>query len=356
MRARPVGDELLDLDPIAHAVRLGMAAQRRRLGQEVRIVGPRSVEHRARREHEARDLRRRARVQQLQAPIVSSSWSSSMSGVGSRRKAACSTTSTRSRANSSASCACDAGAVRSMRSKAILRSRRWGRRRSRPTTRMRGARAASRSARRCPRKVRRPVIATVAGALTRPPCAPHTHGGFSHRQIPCTPMSASRSSDDRGARDASPFSKTRASASTDRPPGHPERPERLRAVGRAIAERRDRLMPLAARPADDDEILRVHAARAPAHGRDRPRAWPRGISTPTPTCRARASRSRVLAAGAAIELGARRRAGALRRGVRRRAPARPPRRGRIAPWASACSTTSRSRRARCRRATASSAS
>jgi acetoin utilization deacetylase AcuC-like enzyme len=42
------------------------------------------------------------------------------------------------------------------------------------------------------------------------------------------------------------------------PPGHPERPERLAAVGRAIAERRGRLVALAPRPATDEELLRVH--------------------------------------------------------------------------------------------------
>lgn len=43
------------------------------------------------------------------------------------------------------------------------------------------------------------------------------------------------------------------------PAGHPERPERLEAVGRAIAARSDELARLAPRPADDDEILRVHS-------------------------------------------------------------------------------------------------
>jgi acetoin utilization deacetylase AcuC-like enzyme len=42
------------------------------------------------------------------------------------------------------------------------------------------------------------------------------------------------------------------------PPGHPERPERLAAVGRAIDARRDRLVALAARPADGDELVAVH--------------------------------------------------------------------------------------------------
>ncbi|MDX1648249.1 MAG: histone deacetylase [Myxococcota bacterium] len=42
------------------------------------------------------------------------------------------------------------------------------------------------------------------------------------------------------------------------PTGHPERPERLAAVGRALDAVRDALVPIPARPADDGEILRVH--------------------------------------------------------------------------------------------------
>jgi acetoin utilization deacetylase AcuC-like enzyme len=44
------------------------------------------------------------------------------------------------------------------------------------------------------------------------------------------------------------------------PHGHPERPERLAAVGAAIAARRDRLRPLPARAAEPDELLEVHPA------------------------------------------------------------------------------------------------
>jgi acetoin utilization deacetylase AcuC-like enzyme len=44
------------------------------------------------------------------------------------------------------------------------------------------------------------------------------------------------------------------------PPGHPERPERLAAVGVAIAARRDRLARIAPRAAETDEILAVHPA------------------------------------------------------------------------------------------------
>ncbi|HVH17564.1 MAG TPA: histone deacetylase [Myxococcota bacterium] len=60
------------------------------------------------------------------------------------------------------------------------------------------------------------------------------------------------------------------------PGGHPERPERLAAVGDAVAARRAELEAVAPRPASPDEILRVHdagllrqleaaASRAPTH-------------------------------------------------------------------------------------------
>jgi acetoin utilization deacetylase AcuC-like enzyme len=41
---------------------------------------------------------------------------------------------------------------------------------------------------------------------------------------------------------------------------HPERPERLAAVGRAIAERRDRLTAIEARAADESELVPIHPA------------------------------------------------------------------------------------------------
>jgi acetoin utilization deacetylase AcuC-like enzyme len=60
------------------------------------------------------------------------------------------------------------------------------------------------------------------------------------------------------------------------PRGHPEGPERLAAVGDAIAERAEELESLPPRPAEDEELLRVHrrthlariaegSRRAPAH-------------------------------------------------------------------------------------------
>jgi len=42
------------------------------------------------------------------------------------------------------------------------------------------------------------------------------------------------------------------------PPGHPERPERLEAVGQALAAHAGALTPVPARPAEDDELLLVH--------------------------------------------------------------------------------------------------
>jgi acetoin utilization deacetylase AcuC-like enzyme len=44
------------------------------------------------------------------------------------------------------------------------------------------------------------------------------------------------------------------------PPGHPERPERLEAVARALRERDGDLAPVEPRLASDDELLRVHPA------------------------------------------------------------------------------------------------
>jgi len=44
------------------------------------------------------------------------------------------------------------------------------------------------------------------------------------------------------------------------PTGHPECPERLAAVGRAIAERRGQLLSIEARPADEAELVVVHPA------------------------------------------------------------------------------------------------
>jgi len=85
------------------------------------------------------------------------------------------------------------------------------------------------------------------------------------------------------------------------PPGHPERPERLAAVSRALDAVRAALLPLPAREATDEEILRVHdrtllshvaaaAARAPAQ------------LDPDTFVSARSHEVARLAAGAAIDL------------------------------------------------------
>jgi acetoin utilization deacetylase AcuC-like enzyme len=112
------------------------------------------------------------------------------------------------------------------------------------------------------------------------------------------------------------------------PSGHPECPDRLAAVQRAIDARRDRLEHLEPREAQPEEILRVHsrdhldrvaeaARRAPCH------LDPDTFVSPESFAVAR------LASGGTIDLA--------------RTTPRP-----TAPWASACSTTSRSRPVRFR--------
>jgi acetoin utilization deacetylase AcuC-like enzyme len=104
------------------------------------------------------------------------------------------------------------------------------------------------------------------------------------------------------------------------PPGHPERPERLAAVARALDGARPALTPLPARSADDAEIVRVHergllehvaatVAMAPA------RLDPDTFVAPQSLVAAR------LAAGAAIDLAAAVARGSVRTGL---AAVRPP--------------------------------
>jgi acetoin utilization deacetylase AcuC-like enzyme len=104
------------------------------------------------------------------------------------------------------------------------------------------------------------------------------------------------------------------------PAGHPERPERLAAVARALDAVRPSLTPLAARSADDAELLRVHdrallehvaatVARAPAQ------LDPDTFVAPQSLAAAR------LAAGAAIDLAAAVASGSVRMGL---AAVRPP--------------------------------
>jgi acetoin utilization deacetylase AcuC-like enzyme len=84
------------------------------------------------------------------------------------------------------------------------------------------------------------------------------------------------------------------------PPGHPERPERLAAVAGAIAPRRDRLAPLAARSATDEELLAIHPA---AHLRGIEAAARRAPGRLDPDTYVSAASFEVarLAAGGAIE-------------------------------------------------------
>jgi acetoin utilization deacetylase AcuC-like enzyme len=104
------------------------------------------------------------------------------------------------------------------------------------------------------------------------------------------------------------------------PPGHPERPERLAAVARALDAVRPLLTPLPARAAEDEEILRVHertlleqvraaVARAPAQLDEDTFVGPQSLL---------AAR---LAAGAAIDLASAVARGSVRTGL---AAVRPP--------------------------------
>ena len=104
------------------------------------------------------------------------------------------------------------------------------------------------------------------------------------------------------------------------PPGHPEAPDRLEAVGAALDRRRDQLVTVPPRPASDTEILRVHdephlrrleaaAARAPVQLDADTYVSPRSHEVA------------LLAAGGAVELASRVARGTARRGI---AAVRPP--------------------------------
>ena len=81
------------------------------------------------------------------------------------------------------------------------------------------------------------------------------------------------------------------------PRGHPERPERLAAVGAAIAARPEPLIRMAPRAADDDELLRVHdASHLGSSPRRRTRADASWTPTPTSDRAARTSRGSPRAA------------------------------------------------------------
>jgi acetoin utilization deacetylase AcuC-like enzyme len=85
------------------------------------------------------------------------------------------------------------------------------------------------------------------------------------------------------------------------PPGHPERPERLEAVARALDRVRPSLTVLPARPATDEEILRVHERALLAHVEATVARAPARIDEDTFVARESGLAAR-LAAGAAIDL------------------------------------------------------
>jgi acetoin utilization deacetylase AcuC-like enzyme len=85
------------------------------------------------------------------------------------------------------------------------------------------------------------------------------------------------------------------------PHGHPERPERLAAVAAAIAARREPLARLAPRPADDAELLRVHAREHLHQLRGSVRHAPLQLDPDTYLC-PRSVEVAELAAGGLIDL------------------------------------------------------
>ncbi len=85
------------------------------------------------------------------------------------------------------------------------------------------------------------------------------------------------------------------------PPGHPERPDRLLAVGEALDSRRASLTSLAARAASDEELLRIHDRAHLALVAEAAARAPSRIDADTFACAASDAVAR-LAAGAAIDL------------------------------------------------------
>jgi acetoin utilization deacetylase AcuC-like enzyme len=104
------------------------------------------------------------------------------------------------------------------------------------------------------------------------------------------------------------------------PPGHPERPERLGAVARALDAERPALTPLAARSADDGEILRVHERALLEHVAATVAGAPAKLDPDTFVAPQSLVAAR-LAAGAAIDLAAAVARGSVRTGL---AAVRPP--------------------------------
>ena len=87
------------------------------------------------------------------------------------------------------------------------------------------------------------------------------------------------------------------------PPGHPERPERLAAVGAALDAVRPSLLALPAREASDEEILRVHERPLLARVASAAASAPARLD-PDTFVSARSHEVARLAAGAAIDLAA----------------------------------------------------
>ncbi len=104
------------------------------------------------------------------------------------------------------------------------------------------------------------------------------------------------------------------------PAGHPERPDRLSAVERAIDAQSEHLTPVAARPASDEEILRVHDAEHLARITQAVRQAPLNLDPDTYVSAESLAVAR-LAAGGAIELARQVASGRLQSGL---AAVRPP--------------------------------
>ena len=85
------------------------------------------------------------------------------------------------------------------------------------------------------------------------------------------------------------------------PQGHPERPARLEAVHAAIAARERELVRIPARPAEPEEVLRVHARGHLALVAEAVRRAPVHLDPDTPVSRGSLDAA-LLAAGASIEL------------------------------------------------------
>ena len=319
MAARPIREQRLDLDAVLHAVRVGVAAQRMPLGEEVRVV--RLAVRRAScstRPPGAAPSRRRTRAAGAACrPSRARGRSRCRAWDRGERPRAARPRRARARGSRRAARAKRGPSGRRAGS-AILRSRRCGRRRSMPTTRSRGARVASRSAMRCPMKVRRPVIATVAGALTTH-SLPASHDEATPRDPSDTMRLDERHPPRRDRRrpalPRAPFAgRIIPSVPSDSPPS-----------GRAIAERRDRLIALDARPADEENSARSIPPTICAQIAAAARIAPTRLDPDTYVSRASYEVAR-LAAGATIDAARAVAAGARRRGLRRRAAAGPPRR------------------------------